>query len=50
MTVSAGPQAGPGVSKTLPPVKDIHVTGIVNVGVQVSGAPKYQTLSSNKDG
>lgn len=34
----------PGVSKTLPPVGDIHVTGIVNVG----GYMEYLVLQNTR--
>lgn len=45
VTVSAGPlRPGTGVSKTLPPVGDIHVTGIVNVG----GYMEYLVLQNTR--
>lgn len=45
VTVSRGPlRPGTGVSKTLPPVGDIHVTGIVNVG----GYMEYLVLQNTR--
>jgi putative sporulation protein YyaC len=45
ITVSKGPlRPGTGVSKTLPPVGDIHVTGIVNVG----GYMEYLVLQNTR--
>jgi len=45
VTVSRGPlRPGTGVSKTLPPIGDIHVTGIVNVG----GYMEYLVLQNTR--
>ena len=45
VTASRGPlKPGTGVSKTLPPIGDIHVTGIVNVG----GYMEYLVLQNTR--
>lgn len=45
ITASRGPlKPGTGVSKTLPPIGDIHVTGIVNVG----GYMEYLVLQNTR--
>lgn len=45
ITISPGPlRPGTGVSKTLPPIGDIHITGIVNVG----GYMEYLVLQNTR--